>query len=290
MATNPIHSINAELRDSWQPVPYRILRRISESGESLSFELEPSTSAKIVAILPGQFNMLYLHGYGEIPISVSRIDADQIKITHTIRNVGKVSAALCRLKKDDIIAVRGPFGTGWPLQTKGLKKVIIAAGGIGLAPLRPIIDFFIGQISHGIDLELLYGARSPGEMIFAKDRKKWQTLSARHELFNYAETVDRAERDWTGNVGNIMPLLPRTADTESTAAFLCGPEVMMRLGAARLTEIGTKPEKIFVSNERSMKCGIGLCGHCQWRENFLCKQGPVLSYAKAKELFAVREL
>ncbi len=290
MATSSIHKICASDRDSWQPVAYRVLRRVAESAESISFEMEPAGSDKIDPMQPGQFNMLYLHGYGEIPISVSRIHSDQATLTHTIRNVGKISAALCRLKKDDVLAVRGPYGKGWPLPPKGLNTVVIVAGGIGLAPLRPLIDFFVTKLDPAVRIELLYGARSPSEMIFAKDRQRWQKLSAKESSFSYAETVDRADRDWTGNVGNIMPLLPRALNQDGSAAFLCGPEIMMRLGAARLSDIGMNSENIYVSNERSMKCGIGLCGHCQWRENFLCKQGPVLSFAKARELFAVKEL
>ena len=234
---------------------------------------------------PGQFNMLTAFGVGEAAISISGAPGGE-RLIHTIRDVGPVSHALANLAPGDPIGVRGPFGVGWPMATPG-SDVLIIAGGLGLAPLRPsIYDILARRDAFGA-VTLLYGSRRPEDIVFHAEVETWR----REKKINIELTVDHAGVDWRGHVGVVTGLLPRVQlDPSRAIALLCGPEVMMRFVGAALTEQGLDATKIFVSMERNMKCAIGHCGHCQLGPTFICRDGPVFTYERMRPLMSVKEL
>jgi NAD(P)H-flavin reductase len=263
------------------PVSYRVARRRRETYDSSTLELEP-VREELEPLAPGQFAMLYAFGKGEVPISVSRLPQ-----VHTIRGVGAVSAALCELRRGDVVGVRGPFGTAWPVEAAESADVVVLAGGIGLAPLRPAIDHLLAHRERYGSVVVLYGGRSPEELFYAAELERWR---GRFDV-EVGVTVDQADADWRGQVGVVTTLVPRADfDPDHTVAMICGPEVMMRFAAAALRDRGVPAESIFVSLERSMKCAIGLCGHCQLGPAFICKDGPVFRWDAVEALVRVREL
>ncbi len=234
---------------------------------------------------PGQFNMLTAFGVGDAAISISGAPGGE-RLVHTIRDVGPVSHALANLAPGDPIGVRGPFGVGWSMATPG-SDVLIIAGGLGLAPLRPsIYDILARRDAFGA-VTLLYGSRRPEDIVFHAEVEAWR----REKKINIELTVDHAGVDWRGHVGVVTGLLPRVQlDPSRAIALLCGPEVMMRFVGAALTEQGLDATKIFVSMERNMKCAIGHCGHCQLGPTFICRDGPVFTYERMRPLMSVKEL
>jgi NAD(P)H-flavin reductase len=263
------------------PVSYRVVRRRRETHDSWTLELEPAGDA-LEPLAPGQFAMLYAFGKGEVPISVSRLP--QI---HTIRAVGVVSAALCDLRRGDVVGVRGPFGTAWPVEAAVGADVVVMAGGIGLAPLRPAIDSLLADRERYGRVVILYGGRSPEELLYTAELERWR---GRFDVEVHV-SVDQAAAGWHGRVGVVTTLVPRADfDPDHTVAMICGPEVMMRFGVAALQERGVPAHAIYVSLERSMKCAIRLCGHCQLGPEFICHDGPVFSWDRVEPLLRVREL
>jgi NAD(P)H-flavin reductase len=231
--------------------------------------------------------MVYLWGVGEVPISISSDPKDGTRLTHTIRAVGNVTEALCRLNAGSSVGLRGPFGNSWPIDDAVGKDVIIVAGGIGLAPLRPSIYHILNQRERFGSVTLLYGIRTPSDILFRKELETWR---ARLDLDVHV-TVDRAGSDWRGNVGVVTTLLPRASfDPENAVAMLCGPEVMMRYGALSLLKQRMPKDNIYISMERNMKCAIGLCGHCQFGDLFVCKDGPVFTYERVRGMLTTWEL
>jgi len=260
-----------------------VTKRTREIPDVMTFEM-PSDG---VSFQPGQFNMLYVFGVGEVPISMSGDPARENVFVHTIRGVGAVSEALNRLKRGEAMGVRGPYGTGWPVEQARGQDVLIVAGGIGLAPLRPVIYALINDRDAFGRISLIYGARSPEELLFADELKAWRAISG----FQVLVTVDHATRDWRCNVGFVTSLLNEAdVDPASTTAMLCGPEVMMQFTAVALSAQGIEADQIFISMERSMKCAIGFCGHCQLGPDFVCKDGPVYRYDRIGPMMAIREL
>jgi NAD(P)H-flavin reductase len=263
------------------PVSYRVARRRRETYDSWTLELEP-VHAALDPLAPGQFAMLYAFGKGEVPISVSRLPQ-----VHTIRAVGTVSAALCELRRGDVLGVRGPFGTAWPVEAAEGADVVVLAGGIGLAPLRPAIDHVLAHRERYGNVVVLYGGRSPKELLYTAELERWR---GRFDV-EVGVTVDQADAGWLGRVGVVTTLIAdATFDPDQTVAMLCGPEVMMRFAVVALQERGIPPETIFVSLERSMKCAIRLCGHCQLGPEFICHDGPVFTWDRVEPLLRVREL
>jgi NAD(P)H-flavin reductase len=263
------------------PVSYRVARRRRETHDSWTLELEPTADA-LDPLAPGQFAMLYAFGKGEAPISVSRLPQ-----VHTIRAVGTVSAALCDLRRGDVVGVRGPFGTAWPVEAAEGADVVILAGGIGLAPLRPAIDHVLAHRERYGNVVVLYGGRSPEDLLYTAELERWRGRSD----IGVGVAVDQADAGWPGRVGVVTTLVPSaTFDPDHTVAMLCGPEAMMRFAAAALQERGVPAESIHVSLERSMKCAIRLCGHCQLGPEFICHDGPVFTWDRVEPLLRVREL
>lgn len=268
------------------PRLHRVHRVRRELRETHSLELEPCTGSP-VSFSPGQFNMLYVFGIGEVPISLSGDPARLQTIVHTVRAVGAVSQALCRLKPGDVIGVRGPFGNAWPLASAAGGDVLIVAGGLGLAPLRPAIYHLLRHRATYDRVAVLYGARTPADILFARELGRWQKRAS----LQVEVTVDSASPAWQGRVGVVPALIARAAfNPERTVALVCGPEVMMRFTVRELLQRGVPPVHIFLSLERNMKCAVGLCGRCQLGPTFLCKDGPVFPYAQIAPYFAVREV
>jgi NAD(P)H-flavin reductase len=231
--------------------------------------------------------MVYVFGMGEVPISISGDPNHLNPLVHTVRAVGTVTRAVCKAKRGDIVGVRGPFGSSWPVEEAIGKDVVIAAGGIGLAPLRPALLTLLAHRERYGRIVLLYGARSPQELLFGRQLLQWR---GRFDL-EVEVTVDTASREWRGNVGVVTTLIPRAHfDPEEALAMVCGPEVMMRFTVSGLQELGVPAESIYVSMERNMKCAVGLCGHCQYGPTFICKDGPVFRYDRLASLFNVREV
>jgi NAD(P)H-flavin reductase len=236
---------------------------------------------------PGQFNMLYAFGIGEIPLSISGDPADPARLVHTVRDVGAVSAAIARLAPGEMVGLRGPYGTAWPLEEARGSDVVFVAGGLGLAPLRPAICQVLAQRARHGRVVLLYGARSPRDILFSAELERWR----RRGDMDVAVTVDHAGTDWRGEVGVVPRLIARAGfDPAHTLAMLCGPEVMMRFSAMALQEAGVPAGRIHLSLERNMECAVGLCGHCQFGPDFVCRDGPVARYDRIASRLSVPEL
>jgi NAD(P)H-flavin reductase len=269
------------------PVLFRIRRVRNETHDIFSLELEPVDGTTLFSFKAGQFSMLYAFGVGEVPISISGDPTDASVLIHTIRSVGTVTKALRSLRQGGFLGVRGPFGSHWPVAEAAGSDIVIVAGGIGLAPLRPALYHVLSQREKYGKVVLLYGTRSPEDILYRRELERWRS---RFDL-EISITVDRAPSGWRGNVGVVTSLIPRVSfDPLNTVALVCGPEVMMRFTVQELQKRGIKGEDIYVSMERNMKCAIGFCGHCQYGPVFICKDGPVFSYNRIRDLFGLREI
>lgn len=260
----------------------RVLRAVRELGDTVTLEVEVPGGCDFA---PGQFNMLGLFGVGEVPVSISgRTEAGAL--LHTVRAVGAVTRALAALEAGAALTLRGPYGVAWPVARGRGRDVVVAAGGLGLAPVRPILTELIANRGDFGRITLLYGAREPGEILFPEDLEAWRAAGAAVEV-----TVDRAAPGWQGHVGVVTSLIPAAAfDPGRTAAFVCGPEIMMRFVANGLTDRGVAAADIFLSMERNMHCAVGLCGHCQLGPVFICRDGPVFDWSRLRPLMTVKEL
>jgi NAD(P)H-flavin reductase len=269
------------------PLPYVVTRRRRELRGTYTLELEPASGEGGVSPAPGQFNMLYAFGSGEVPISVSGLASDGTALVHTIRDVGPVTKALCGLKVGETVGLRGPFGTSWPVDSIEGNDVVIVAGGLGLAPLRPAIRQVLEHRQNFGRVVLLYGTRTPEDILFRAELQRWR---GRFDL-DVEVTVDSADSSWSGDVGVVTRLISREQfDPLNTVALVCGPEIMIRFAAQELENKGVATEDIYVSLERNMKCAVGFCGHCQFGSFFVCKDGPVFSYDRIKRLAGISEV
>jgi NAD(P)H-flavin reductase len=296
MQITPSPSVPAVSRPHSELTPrlFRVVKRRRETADTVTLELE-AVDGRPFKIRPGQFNMLYAFGVGEIPVSVSGIEG---RLVHTVRAVGAVSTAVCRSRPGDVLGVRGPYGTAWPLDEAEGSDLLFIAGGIGLAPLRPAIVHFLANHERYGSGVLLCGSRTPGEILFEREVERWAEHSAfdvdlsgvRAALTTY-RTVDVAGPSWRGMVGPVPQMIPKARlEMRSTVAFICGPEVLIRFAAEALLTRGLPPRAIHVSLERNMRCGIGLCGHCQLGPTIVCRDGPVYAYPDVEQLLEAREL
>ena len=266
--------------DPMLPAPWIVRRVTKETKDTFTLALEPSDGARS-AYRPGQFSMLWVFGVGEAPISISGDPDDLSQLVYTIRAVGQVTQAAVSRSPGEAIGVRGPFGTAWPLKESRGKDVVVVAGGIGLAPLRGVIYQVLARREEYGRLIIVYGARSPLDLLYRKELAVW----SRHANVQVLITVDYGGVSWRGHVGVVttlfryVRLLP-----EETIAMICGPEVMMRFAARELETRGVAQENLHLSMERNMKCAVGFCGHCQWGPHFICKDGPVFSYSRIRPL------
>ena len=275
------------VQDPMFPAPYRVRRVVRDLPDTFTMELEPVESHGPCRFAPGQFNMLSIFGYGEIPISISGDPARTDCFVHTTRAVGKASRALTRVTKHATVGVRGPYGQPWPVEQAAGGDLVIVAGGVGLAPLRPVIYYAIRHRKRFNRVAVLYGARSAADILYRKELEKWRGRLDMEVLVS----VDRASDDWRGSVGVVTTLIPKLSFPFSqAAAFVCGPEIMMRFSTRELARLGLREDHQYISMERNMKCGVGWCGHCQWGPHFVCKDGPVFRFDKVSHLLGQREV
>jgi NAD(P)H-flavin reductase len=268
------------------PRRFRVASVREETSDTTTLTLEHEDGPPI-DFEPGQYTMLYVFGVGEVPISISGDPSRPETLVHTIRAVGAVTRALVDLHPGDVVGVRGPFGSGWPVSEARDKDLLVVAGGIGLAPLRPVLYDVVTHRSELGRVSLVYGARSPSDLLYRDQLEVWLQTPA----LDVEVTVDVSERDWRGDVGMVTGVLPRVpVQPGRTLAMLCGPEVMMKVVARDLLSAGLSGEDIHVSIERNMKCAISLCGHCQFGPDFVCSGGPVFRFSAVAERWQVAEI
>ena len=266
------------------PRVYAVRRRRRETRDVWTLQLD---GASHEGFRPGQWNMLYVYGNGEIPVSISGDPSARNGLVHTVRAVGAVSEALTNLKVGAGIGVRGPFGSAWPVEQAAGGDVVLIAGGLGLAPLRPAVYSILAQRQRFGAVALLCGARSAADLLYRGEVERWQRASRIH----VHTTVDHADNAWRGNVGVVTTLIPAARfDPARTVAMVCGPEVMMRFSIAALLAAGVAPNRIYLSMERNMQCSTGHCGRCQYGPFLLCRDGAVLRYDRVAHLLALREI
>jgi NAD(P)H-flavin reductase len=262
------------------PLQYQVATWERDTRDTCTLELDPLGPA--IEPEPGQFAMLYAWGAGEVPISLS--GRDGTRLTHTIRDVGAVTHALCALRPGGAVGVRGPFGNTWPL-LEGVDHVVVA-GGLGIAPLRPTIRALARDPGRYGRVSVLYGARTPDDLLYLDEIEEWRAAGLDVRL-----TVDAAAPGWDGTVGVVPELIDRAEfDGGSAIALVCGPEIMMRFTAPALARRGISGTRTYLSMERAMKCGIGHCGHCQLGPTLICRDGPVYTWAELSHWLMVREL
>lgn len=269
------------------PMPWRVNKVTRENRDTFTLNFEPVKPDLKYFFGAGQFNMIYLFGVGEVPISMSRHDENGEQLTHTVRGVGAVSGAMVKLKPGAVVGVRGPFGSRWPVDIRDGGDVVLIGGGLGMAPLRPAVQELLRNRRDYRRIVLLCGAREPRELLYVKELRRWsERFDMRIEF-----TVDIAGREWLGHVGVVTALLPKIdLDPGRTTALVCGPEIMMRFAMRELRKRGVAEDRIYLSMERNMKCAVGFCGRCQFGPTFICKDGPVFRYSRIKPWFDGREI
>lgn len=266
------------------PQSYQVVGRDRETADTVTLTLEP-VGDPLPAFRPGQFAMVYAFPRGEVPLSLSGTTPSGTGLTHTVRAVGPVTSALAGLRPGHHVGVRGPFGTPWDLAAARGGDLLLVAGGVGLAPLRPLLLRALDEPRDHRGVALVVGARTPADLLYRDQCDTWAQRAP------VAVTVDRPEPGWTGNVGVVTTLLDRVPyQPRNTTAYLCGPEVMMRATARDLVHRGVPASRVFLSLERTMRCGTGHCGQCQLGPLLLCRDGPVVAWDRAEALLAVREL
>jgi NAD(P)H-flavin reductase len=267
------------------PASFEIVAKRQDSVDVWTLELEP-VSGEPLAFEPGQFTMLAAGGCGEVPISISGDPNHPERLIHTVRTVGLATEAICAAEPGEYLSVRGPFGTAWPVEQARGADILIAAGGIGLPPLRPAILQMLDGREHYGRIVLLYGGRGPHELLYTDELEIWK-----QQDIEVMVTVDSAGPEWVGHVGVVTRLIrPAKLEPGALLAMSCGPEVMMRFVTAALLGYGVRPERLYVSMERNMQCGIGHCGHCQLGPTLVCRDGPVYRFSGLAPWIAVREL
>jgi NAD(P)H-flavin reductase len=275
-----------EIVEPMLTAPFHVRSNRRETGDTRTLELTATAGGSVPAWRPGQFMMVYVFGEGEIPISISGNPAQRDRIIHTVRAVGPVSHAICKAREGTAIGLRGPFGSAWPTELAEEHDALLIAGGIGLAPLRPVLHAVMANRNKYRRIFLLVGARTPDIFLYRRDIDRWRKHGIDVRL-----TVDAAAPGWQGSVGPVTTLIPRVAfDPSRAVAFIVGPEIMMRVVVQAFVQRGIPNDRLFVSMERNMKCAVGFCGHCQLGPAFICKDGPVFPYSKLEPWLAIRNL
>jgi NAD(P)H-flavin reductase len=267
------------------PEPFQVKKITHDTDDVFTLTLESCAKKQGVRFSPGQFNMLYQMGFGEVAISISGDPVNNNELVHTIRAIGSVTKRLQKLKVGDQIGVRGPFGNPWPL-SKITQDVLIIVGGLGFAPLRPVLYHLSQNTELYHKVTLIYGTRTPKDILYKNELEQWEKNG-----FNVQVTVDHADTHWRGHTGVLTPLITKhISDPGNTLALICGPEIMMHFAIQELKRAEVPDNNIYLSMERNMKCAVGFCGHCQYGPYFICKDGPVFPYTKLKSWLTIKEL
>jgi anaerobic sulfite reductase subunit B len=265
------------------PRPFQVVHRRREAPGVWTLELEP-VDGEPLRPLPGQFTMVYAFGIGEVALSVSG-ERDG-RLVHTVAAVGAVTTAICASRPGSVLGVRGPLGNTWPLAQAQGSDIVVVAGGVGLAPLRGALRYLLAHRGEYGELVLLYGSRAPAGVLYRDELERFRRSGMSVDVI-----VDAAGPEWPGRVGFVTELIgPARFDPDATVAMVCGPEIMMVHCARALLDRGVDAENLYVSLERSMRCGIGHCGHCQLGPTIVCRDGPVYSYDRVAPALQVREL
>ena len=268
------------------PERFRVADRRRETADTWTLELEPVDRRDPFVFQPGQFTMLYAFGAGEVPISISGDAGAPERLVHTVRAVGAATQAICGTEPGRMLGVRGPFGSRWPVEEAEGRDAVIVAGGIGLAPLRPVVYELLARRERFERSLLLYGGREPDQLLYAGELDDWRAQGLDVDV-----TVDIAPVGWPGRVGVVAALIERARfDPAAAVAYVCGPEAMIRFSAEALMERGMTADRVYVSMERNMKCAVGHCGHCQLGPEFVCRDGPVFTFARMRSAFRLREV
>lgn len=263
----------------FQPEMMRIVRRYNLTDDVRFFQVRPLVAARAMALnyRPGQFMMVSNLGVGEAPFSISSTPSRPGLLEFCIREAGKLTTSLFRLKENDEIGVRGPYGNGFPIQKMKGRNLIITVGGLGAAPLRSLLLYALDNRDDFEDIYLLYGARTPADVLF---RKEFLDLIQREDI-HCLLTVDKDDTGkWPANIGVVTKLFKkiRGMDPKNTYAAICGPPVMYKYVLQELLKLKIPKHQIMMNLERRMECGIGKCGHCVVKHIYTCTDGPVFSY------------
>jgi sulfhydrogenase subunit gamma (sulfur reductase) len=262
-------------------------RREAPKIWTLRLRLKDKAQRRDFQFRPGQFNMVYDFGVGEVPISIVSDPADSELLDHTIRAVGAVSHRLCELDRGDVIGLRGPYGSWWPLEEARGQDVLIVTGGLGCAPVVAAINYVMTRREAYGALKIFHGIKTPGDLLYRERFQAWRKAPNTEVHL----TVDRPDRRWRENVGVVTALFGQTELVpDRSIVMMCGPEIMMRFAVRELVKRGITTDRIYLSMERNMKCALGFCGHCQYGPLFICKDGPVLRYDRISRWFDIREL
>jgi NAD(P)H-flavin reductase len=281
----PVLETTPAERGQMVPEPFEVLSTRRETADTWTLELARH-SGEPFAFSPGQFTMISAGGAGEVPISISGDPGEPERLVHTVRAVGLATQAICAAEPGRVLSVRGPFGRAWPDQELHGADVVIAAGGIGLAPLRPTVLSLLAAPERYGRVVVLYGGRAPDQLLYADELRSWVERGLEVEL-----TVDSAGPEWLGHVGVVTRLIARAEiDGRRAVGLSCGPEVMMRFAVAALRAAGVADDRLYASMERNMQCGIGHCGHCQLGPTLVCRDGPVYRWDELERWLAIREL
>jgi NAD(P)H-flavin reductase len=273
--------------DPMLPQPHLVREVFKETPDTFTLRLDPENAVNETVFRPGQFSMLWVFGVGEMPISISGDPALHNRLVYTVRSVGQATHSLVNQRVGNGVGVRGPFGTGWPVEAARGRDVIVVAGGIGLAPLRPVIYQILQNRKDYGRLVILYGGRSPRDLLYRKELAKW----ARNSETQVLVTVDYGGLSWRGHVGVVTTLFKYSRlHPARSVAMVCGPEIMMRFVIRELEAVGLSRDDIYLSMERNMNCAVGFCGHCQYGPHFMCKDGPVFRYEQVRMLLEKYEL
>ncbi|MGE0081366.1 MAG: FAD/NAD(P)-binding protein [Thiohalomonadaceae bacterium] len=273
--------------NSYLPMPAEVVDNIEEAPgiNTLRLRLTDPVQRAAYTFAPGQFNMLYLADVGEVPISISSDPSEPELIDHTIRAVGRVTEGMVRVKEGEIMGLRGPFGTGWPMEQAKGRNILVITGGIGCAPTASVVGYAHARRDQYGKITVLHGVRKPSDLIYGERFDSWCRATDTVCMFASQEQAP----GWGGRTGLVTELLNDLAPGAADGMIMmCGPEVMMRAVAEELLRRGRPIEDIYVSMERSMQCGLGHCGHCQYGPDFICKDGPVFPYARVRRLMPVK--
>jgi sulfhydrogenase subunit gamma (sulfur reductase) len=275
------------LTNPYQPHEAIILERIQEAPSlfTLRLKLTDQKLQDAYEFAPGQFNMLYLYGVGEVAISIVSDPVDSQIIDHTIRVVGRVTRGMANLKRGDRIGLRGPYGRGWPMLESSGKDIVIVTGGLGCAPVVSVINYVEQRREQYGRLNIVQGVKHTADFIWKQRYDQWRKLPQTKVLL----AADVGEALWPWHVGPVTSLFDQLEfDPDNVAVMVCGPEGMMRVVCDHMRDKNVSASQIFLSMERNMQCAVGHCGHCQYGSQFICKHGPVFSYDRIRNLFGVK--